>query len=307
MATQILPDRIAKIINPQATLGVTHISIACPYNDSSDYPTPPSDTIAYMSTWIDAIRAVGANVFYRGTDIFFEGLYSAPKRTPNTSPAIANGIAANVLNGSDTSSYLYRMWHFIKTHASLFADGDVWGCFPEPDGQGASGAAGDQFTNATTFSQWLVDLKTVADDAFSSIGKTVTTGMTSVNAGTAQGFVATSYWQSIGRCAIDLYWPYGDYGHFLDTVYSNAQVDVYLNEWGTLVAEEATTATWLNYDYMTRYFALFATKIYLKGISYFQSIGYAHQEDIIDGVTYLLLPQAKVIEKYFKNSPRIGV
>lgn len=310
MEAQLSQETIQRIVDSQAQLGLSHVCIACPFNASSDYPSPPPDAIAYMKGWIDAIRAAGLNVFFRPTDIFYEGIFDASQCYPESSSGIPTGNAAEVLQGTDTSSYLFRMYSFIMNHQSLFADGDLWGPFPEPENVGiGSDLTTHMFTSVSALGQWLVDIQTVSDSAFAAIGcGGVVTGMTSVNAGTARaGSIDTSYWTQIGRCCIDLYWPYGDYGPFLDAVYDNAQVDVYLNEWGTLVSEEATTDISQRFDWMVKYFALFAGKTYLKGINYFQSAGYSNQEDIMNSTTFELLPQARVIEKYFREMPRILV
>src|SRR5947207_14786043 len=100
-------------------------------DDPSAY-TNPQPTAGYPALWISKIRAAGKKVYFRGTWNSFEGNYGSVRRTPGSTPATPLGTIANVLNGTDTTSYLYQTWNFIKTHTSLFASADVFAPIPEP-------------------------------------------------------------------------------------------------------------------------------------------------------------------------------
>src|SRR4051794_22236735 len=105
MRGQLSTSAMTTICKSLAQLGVTHIAVACPLDEYTDYPNP-QPTAGYLTNWVAAIRAVGLNVFFRGTWISFEAIYDATKKTPTSSPSIALGAATTVLNGTDTTSYL---------------------------------------------------------------------------------------------------------------------------------------------------------------------------------------------------------
>ncbi len=311
MRSQLSSGSITTIVNNLATFGVTHIAISCPLDDEADYPAP-QPTVGYVETWIAAIRAAGLKVFFRGAWNYFEGNYDAvPRRTPTSSPATPLGAAATVLSGADTTSYLYKTWNFIKTHGSYFAAGDIWGPNPEPENQGVGGATTDMFSSHAVLGQWLVDLKVISDDAFeNTLGyahEAVLTGMTSINGGTVEvNQVGASYWTQNGRVCIDHYIPVGNYSASLDTISTNSGgVDMYVGEWGTTGGSGNPGTDALRAADIQTVFTAFASKSYMKGVSYWQAVGGSPtaSEALLDSSTYAVFPLSRaVILSFFTNS-----
>lgn len=312
MRGQVSQANMATICANIKALGSTHIAIVCPLDEVADYPNP-KPTSGYFENWIAAARTSGLKVFFRGSWINFEGLYDAAKLTPTSVPAIALGVAANVLNGTDTTSYLYKSWNFIKTHPSFFEIGDIWGPCPEPESQGIGGSASDMFSTYGVMGQWMVDNKVVADDAFEnelnySPGQIVT-GMTSINGGTVQvDQIGDEYWTQIGRCPIDHYVTAGKYSYDLDAIHTNAGVDLYINEWGTTAGFGGSLDDTQRFDSIYSIYAIFASKSYIKGVNYWQATsGQDAKENILNYQTFAINPSARVIEKYHRNTSRVEI
>ena len=312
MRGQLSTGNMATICNNIAQLGATHIAVACPLDEPADYPDP-KPTAGYLTNWVAAIRNAGLKVFFRNMWINFEAIYDAPKKTPTSDPAIALGAAATVLNGTDTTSYLYKTWNYIKTHGSLFAAGDIWGPSPEPESQGIGAGQSDMFSSYAVMGQWLVDNKTVADDAFTntlgySAGQIIT-GMTSINGGTVQlDQINDTYWSQIGRCSIDHYIGYPVYSSDLETIYANAGVDLYINEWGPTAGYGGSLNDGFRADDINKMYRLFSSKSYIKGVNYWQAVsGSDAKENILDHSTYALKQSARVIESFYRDTGRIRV
>ena len=312
MRGQLSTGQMATICTNLAKLGNTHIAVACPFDEPADYP-PSQPTAGYLTNWVAAIRAAELKVFFRGMWINFEGIYDAPKLTPTSNPAIALGASATVLNGTDTTSYLYKTWNYIKTHGSLFAAGDIWGPCPEPESQGIGAGQSDMFSSYAVMGQWLVDHKTVADNAFQntlgySAGQIIT-GMTSINGGTVrEDQINHTYWTQIGRCSIDHYVGFGQYSSDLETIHNNAEVDLYINEWGPTAGYGGSLNDGFRADDINRMYRVFSDKSYIKGVNYWQAVsGTDAKENILDHSTYALKQSSQVIKKYYQNTGRISI
>lgn len=312
MRGQVSQANMATICTNLASLGATHIAIACPLDEDADYPNP-QPTAGYQDNWIAAIRAAGMNVFHRGAWLEFEGIYDEPQATPTGTPSKALGVSATVLNGTDTSSYLYKTWNYIKTHASRFQAGDIWGPCPEPESQGIGAGEEDMFSSYTVMGQWLVDHKTVADDAFeNTLGYDegdIITGMTSINGGTVQeDQINDTYWTQIGRCSIDHYVNINRYASDLVAIQANAEVDLYINEIGPTAGFGGTLADWLRSDYISSLYAAASGNENVKGVNYWQAVsGQDAFENIMNHTTFTLYDSSKVIEKYYKNTGRVKI
>lgn len=294
MRGQISDGNITTICNNIASMGVTHIGMECPLDEYNLYDG--TDPVAgYPEKWIAAIRAAGCKVYFRGTWNKFEGNYDSVRSTPTSVSPTALGVAATVISGADTSSYLYLTYNFIKTHAAYFATGDVWAPMPEPENQGIGPATTQMFSSYDILGQWLVDLKTTADAAFADISKTgIITGMTSINGGTAITNLNTAkYWSQIGKVCIDHYVPISQYGNDLDRIHNNTGVDVYIGEVGMTQGMGGNPSTdSARATQITNLYTIFSSKPYLKGIHYFQAVGGGSpsSEDIMNYSTYALLP-----------------
>lgn len=311
MRGQVSQANMATICSAIKQLGSTHIAIVCPLDEHAEYPDP-KPTANYFENWIAAARTAGLKVFFRGSWLNFEAIYDAPKYTPTSTPSIALGTTTNVLNGTDTTSYLYKSWNFIKTHPTFFQAGDIWGPCPEPESQGIGGATSDMFSSYNVMGQWLVDLKTTADNAFTSLGYNVgevMTGMTSINGGTVLvNQIGSSYWTQIGQYPIDHYVTFGEYSGQLDTIFSNAGVDLYINEWGTTAGFGGSLDDSQRTDNIHKMYGLFSSKSYIKGLNYWQATsGTEAKENILNYQTFAIKNSARVIEKFYKGTSRVKV
>lgn len=312
MRAQVSIQNIALICTAIKELGSTHVAISCPLDEYTDYPVPQPIS-GYLNSWVAAARTAGLKVFFRGMWINFEGIYDDQKKTPTSTPSIALGTYTNVINGNDTTSYLYKSWNWIKTHGSLIQAGDIIGFCPEPESQGIGGATSDMFSSYTVMGQWLVDMKKVADHALTNtLGYTqdqVVTGMTSINGGTVQANqISSIYWSQIGRCSIDHYVPYATYSKDLDTIHTNAGVDIYINEWGTTAGYGGSLSDWMRYEEIVKMYALFNSKSWIKGVNYWQATSAIDaKENILDYQTFGINPSGMVIAKYYNNQSRISL
>lgn len=293
MRGQLTQTQINTVVNNLAKFNVTHVALSCPLDEAEDY-VDPAPTAGYLEMWVEAIRTAKLKVWYRQTWLDFEGLYDTIRATPTGTPARPLGIAASVLDGSDTTSYLYKTWDYIKTHGSLFEEGDIWAPFPEPENQGVGSGTSDMFSSHDVLGQFLVDLKSISDDAFETHllfrHNQILTGMTSINGGTVEtNQVGSSYWTQIGRIAIDHYIPIDNYSSSLDTISTNSGgVDMYIGEWGTTGGSGEPETDAERAENIQTVFTTFASKSYLKGVSYWQAVGGVGDapEAILDDSTY---------------------
>lgn len=310
MTNQLSQSTIDTLVSRCKTLGATHIAISCPMDAVADYPEP-KPTAGYMLKWINSIRAQGLSVYHRGSFINFKGIYTATHNFPNSTPGTATGVEATVLNGSDTSSYLYKVWKFIKDNPTFFQSGDVWGPVYEPENEGiGADLSTKMFASYTTVAQWLVDMKTVSDSAFSDIGVSgVITGMTSVNGGTVRdNHIGSSYWSQIGRCAIDHYVSQEKYGGEFDTMSTNAGVDLYVGEWGPTAGAGGADNDSYRFDEMVKVITTLNAKSYIKGFNFWRLVGYTgSHENIINPVSLDFYQSAGVLKRVYQGTSRVPV
>jgi hypothetical protein len=158
---QMTSVAIAQEINLTATLAVTHIAISTSY----DYPE-------YLTTWVNAIRAAGKQVWFRPHWNRWEG---------------DNGQPADMT----PATYLTQTREFVAAHPTLFARGDIFDPCPEPENSPfwttTYGATWSWSPHAPTpatdaFNQFLLDGSSQAQSALTTAGVTgVVTGMRSVS------------------------------------------------------------------------------------------------------------------------------
>lgn len=314
MRGQLDQTTIDTVIANLKTFKAASIGMDIPLNDPSDYPAPQPLT-GYTEKWLSAIRGNGLKVEWRGSFLDFEAIYDMPKATPTGSPSRALGTAANVFNGLDTSSYLYLIWIWVKTHGTWFEAGDSIGPCPEPENQGVGAGTSNMFASHAELGQWLVDIKTVVDDALeNTLGFShgdILTGMTSINGGTVEtNQVGASFITQIGRLVIDHYIPSGTYSSSLDTIHTNSGVDeIYIGEYGTTGGVGAPASDLERSQMIEADFATFASKSYIKGVSYWQAVGgspTATERLLDDQNNYVAYPLSQaVIQNYFTPIPPV--
>jgi len=447
MRSQVSEANMATITAAVKDMGATHAGVSFPLDEYDEYEAPQPSS-GYGLKWLNAIRAAGLKVYWRNTWLNFDGIYDSAKITPTSTPSIALGTAAGVLTGTDTSSYLYKCYNFIKTHSSWFASGDAWGVMPEPENQSIRGetnlvanpnfetnttgwyldaeftrsdedsqtgdysikqvsasgytsmisgeitvtpeteytlefyskitvnsgnppklqlnktastegeieiqditASADWAKTTVTFTteagqtklwvrilnydgsvtafydsfslegpldttkmfdtyaelgQFLVDLKTVSDAAFAEMGVTgVITGMTSINGGTIlNDYIGNEYWEQVGRCVIDHYVNTSLYASQLDTIHANANVPIYIGEFGVTSSVANVMTDDVRSWAINNVFYVLKAKSYIDGVNYWQAAGAdaTNTESILDPTTFVANKGAEVVKRYFTGN-----
>lgn len=185
VTSQYTDTQMNSLVTAVRPLNLNYIAIDTPYDDCSAYS--PVVACGYATRWANSVRAGGYNIFWRQHWNSWEGDYKSSGFTKATSTTIALGTAAGVINGSDTSSYLYKEYNYIATHANQYAPGDIITPIAEPENAGINGGttcykssdSGDsgttgsgycQFPDKNTFIKFLEDSITVTNAALQKIG-----------------------------------------------------------------------------------------------------------------------------------------
>ncbi len=136
-------------------LGATHVAIGTPYD---------SEFTPFLERWVLAARKYDLKVWFRGNFSGWEGWFGRRKITPE--------------------EHTERLGELILDNPDLFEDGDIFSSCPECE----NGAMGDPRNTGklTEFRNFLITQKSVADDAFSRIGKDVSAGYFSMNGDVAE-------------------------------------------------------------------------------------------------------------------------
>ena len=312
MQAQLALSQMQAVVNAAASLNCTHIAVSCPLDAPNTYATQPYPPAGYLAQWVSLIRAAGKKVYFRNTWLTFEGIYYGPKYTPTSTPSVQIGTAAAVVAGTDTTSYLGKTYQFIKANPTLFASGDAWGPLPEPENQGIGALTTQMFANYNQIGQFIVDLKTTADNAFTSIGVSgVMTGMTAINGGTVtNNQIGSTYYSQIGQCCVDHYVPFWRYSGDLDLISTNSGVPVYVTELGctTGVGGSLDCSDWPRFDTINSIYSIFASKSYIRGVNYWDMGTYQRYdspEGLCDPQTFTTRQSAMLVAKYFLGSGRV--
>lgn len=145
-AQQLSTAVIQQGVNLCAGLNVTHITVDVFY-----------DYAAYMTTWVQAVRAAGKKVWFRCHHNAWEG---------------NNGVSATMT----PAQYLTATIAFIQANPTLFQSGDIFDACPEADnspywvttyGAGYTNGAPNAATNA--FNQFLLDCDTQMQAALNGL------------------------------------------------------------------------------------------------------------------------------------------
>jgi hypothetical protein len=299
---------MTSVATAERTAHANYASVPTPYDAASNYRycTPP-DPIGYEQQWVQALRAQGLHVWFRQTWFNWEGSYKAPKLTATTSPAIPLGTAANVLNGTDTTSYLAKTYRFILAHPGLYANGDIMTPESEPQNGGIAASWGQcgsglcQFSGWPRLNQWLRDSMTVDSAAFRHLGLQVTVGYwglpCSNNRWNGVNNIEASTIQQMGVFVTDCYF------HDVPTLVSRLQLihstystNVIVGEWGDIWDDgvQPTTANEIS-SAMTAVQGL----PYVTGFNYWQGWGSGTGEGLINPTSLKLNASGLVVQRRF--------
>jgi hypothetical protein len=212
---QLTDEQIAAYVAPLAEMNITHISISPPMDETADYLAEgvdlpmPRTAANHTKAWFDAIHAAGKKVIYRGTFNGIEGIYDFQHKVgASRFPA---GTAASAAADGQTT-WLGKIDDWIRNHADFWQNGDIFAPIPEATGGGifsdgtsflSYGGSGIQ----TNYENFFKDIHTVANAAFTAIGKSgVITGLSSNNYSEANsGWINGGLFSDAGVVAVDHY------------------------------------------------------------------------------------------------------
>lgn len=136
-------------------VGATHVAIGTPYDE---------EFIPYLTRWVNSARENNLNVWFRGNFSGWEGWFDYPSITRD--------------------EHTSKVIDFIRTNPGLFESGDIFSSCPECE----NGGPGDpRFNNDLNgHRQFLISEYSAVKEAFSEIGKNVTSNSYSMNADVAR-------------------------------------------------------------------------------------------------------------------------
>lgn len=150
---------IKEIVQLAKDVHATHIAIGVPYDTP---PTAQIDAVEYARQWTRAARDSDLNIWHRHMPTQFEGFYDQEKVD---------------------QEYYTMIREYILSNHDLFADGDIFAPFPEPQNGGVEGINCQeekvddcQFDSVDDFNEELRSYVEVCREAFTEIGKDVRVG-----------------------------------------------------------------------------------------------------------------------------------
>ncbi len=205
------PNKFNQVIEREMTLiakaGATHAAIATPYDE---------EFVPVLRRWVNSARAHGLKVWFRGNFSGWENWFNYEK--------IGREEHKKLL---DT---------FIRNHADLFENGDIFSPCPECE----NGGAGDprNVGDAQGFKNFLVDEYSSANNNFKLIGKSVSV-LTSMNADIARYVMDAKTVKSLGgTILIDHYVSSPDkLAKDLADIKNKLDADVGLGEFGAPIPD----------------------------------------------------------------------
>jgi len=298
------PSFMAAVAQAEKSANTNYAAIATPYDAPANYHqcSMPKDPIAYETAWVQALRAAGLQIWFRQTWFNWEGSYGAPKLTSTTTPAIKPGTATNVLNGTDTTSYMAKTYHFILDHRGLFANGDIFTPEAEPQNGGIRQSYGGcniscQFEDWPSLNRWLRDSMTVHTAAFRQLGLSVTVGYWGLPCSNnkwngANNIEASTITQMIFYVTDCYYKDVPTLVSHLELIHNTYNAPVIVGEWGEIWDTDPVTVQ----REVGSAMSAVSTLPYIRGFNYWQGIGGSGGEGLIDK-TMLTLNQTGLVVK----------
>ncbi len=138
-----------------AQTGATHVGIATPYDE---------EFLPILRRWVAAARAEGLHVWFRGNWSGWEGWFEYPR--------------------IGREDHIAKTKDFLKHHADLFEDGDMFSACPECE----NGGPGDPRTTGDIagYRQFIIAEYQVTKSAFNAMHKDVASNWQSMNADVAR-------------------------------------------------------------------------------------------------------------------------
>lgn len=203
--------------------GATHIAIGTPYDD---------EFIPYMKRWVNAARANGLHVWFRGNLSGWEGWFDYEK--------------------IDRKTHTEKIRSFILNNPDLFQDGDIFTSCPECE----NGGPGDPrfIGDVEEYRSFLIGEYGITKKAFEEIHKNVKANYYSMNGDVAKLVMDKETTTALdGIVTIDHYVSSVD--KFINDINEYAQMSggkVVLGEWGAPIPDihgdmtQAEQAEWID-------------------------------------------------------------
>ncbi len=290
---RLSPAQIQHTCNLIATMNVTHITVDTQY----DYPD-------FMRTWVQAVRATGKKVWFRGNWNNWEGNNQQPADlTPN--------------------NYISKTVAFIGNNQDLFEDGDIFDPCAEPENSpywiNTFGQNWTSKPNATdAYNNFIVQSSQDCGQAFDALNVQVETGMRSTNPWIASrpSVLYNSTVQQLGYVTIDAY-PGQDtsltpeqsllaFQQEVMGVYNARNMPIVLGEFGYSIDAPTTNTQQLNV--LQKWFDWIETLPWISGINYWVGPGYSNPgssttDCIFEGTTgdWRLRPAGEALKNMYGN------
>jgi hypothetical protein len=302
--SQLFKPQIVFFCQQLARLHPTHLTYCGPYDAPSTYGAQPG----WMEAWLGAIRATGRHVWFRMLWNNWQGTFSQPILTANTTPAIpyeTDGRVTAVLSGSDTTSYLYKTYQWILDHPTVFQDGDVFSPASEPSNAGIepySAQTPAQFPNLAAYVAWLADVTVLCRVAFQHIGKQVFVGFMSPGwVSGAANAISSDTARILGSpMSVDTYVTQPQQVvNILAALSYTWRSTMVLGEWGvTSGTTESSRVQAVNATY-----GAVSALPFVVGVNYFEGWSYPGNSDSGDGLlnpnTLQILPHGQTVGQWF--------
>lgn len=154
-----------------AETGATHVAIGTPYDE---------EFLPILKRWVAATRKYGLNVWFRGNFSGWEKWFGYSTISRDEHKA--------------------KTAQFIRSHADLFQDGDIFTPCPECE----NGGPGDPRHNrdAAGHKKFLIELHREAEESFTAIGKNVESGFFSMNGDVARLIMDSETTKALGGVVV---------------------------------------------------------------------------------------------------------
>lgn len=254
-----------------AATGATHVAIATPYDE---------EFVPYLTRWVRAARKYKLNVWFRGNFSGWEGWFDYP--------------------GISRDDHLAKTYQFIKTHADLFQNGDIFTSCPECE----NGSPGDprQTGDISGHRQFLIDEYAAVQQLFRNMGKNIRANFFSMNGDVAKAVMDRDTTTALGGIVtIDHYVSSPDrLVRDIKSIAAQSGGKVVLGEFGAPIPDihgamdETRQAKWLGDA-----FNLLVSTPELIGINYWVNVGGSTQlwtekyepKKAVDTVTSFFFPK----------------
>ena len=292
-SNRITPAQIQHTCELIATMNVTHITVDTQY----DYPD-------FMRTWVQAVRATGKKVWFRGNWNNWEG--------NNQQPA-----------DLCPKDYTAKTAAFIESNREMFEDDDIFDPCAEPENgpfwkrNYGQNWTGNQAANIA-FNDFILQSSRACAKAFDSLGVKVETGIRSTNGWIASqpSVLFQETVEELGYVSMDFY-PGNDvtlsadealekFIHEFMPVYNVRNVPIVIAEFGYSIKERVSNEKQL--EVLQKWFDFMVTIPNIVGINYWVGPGYAGPDSstadcIFEGTTgnWRLRPAGEALKTMYKS------